>query len=306
MSEKDNYFISSRGILKSCDFHSNTPMSSIRTMIGYNSINSIKHIHTPSIYVTGSAVLYFVQNVLPSINFNFILVSGDCDENIPYDILNEQELNTLLENKYLKHWFSQNMTLKHSKITIIPIGLDYHTLTGLALWGPIASCKQQETTLKEIINKSKPFFERKIKCYSNFHFSMNTRLSYDRRDAIKQIDSNIIDYENKKINRIMTWYNQIQYAFVISPHGGGLDCHRTWEALCLGCIPIVKTSMIDDLYTELPVLIVNEWSDVTYNLLFETSNKYKIKYMNNEFNMKKLSLSYWIEKINIYKLYISK
>ena len=37
------------------------------------------------------------------------------------------------------------------------------------------------------------------------------------------------------------------YAFIVSPHRNGLDCHRTWEALVLGCIPIVKTSPIDDL-----------------------------------------------------------
>ena len=30
--------------------------------------------------------------------------------------------------------------------------------------------------------------------------------------------------------------------FVLSPPGNGIDCHRTWEALFLGAIPIVKRS----------------------------------------------------------------
>ena len=34
-----------------------------------------------------------------------------------------------------------------------------------------------------IYNKS--FRERNIKCYSNFHFSMNTQFGYDRKDALK-------------------------------------------------------------------------------------------------------------------------
>ena len=42
--------------------------------------------------------------------------------------------------------------------------------------------------------------------------------------------------------RLITWNKQKDFAFVLCPHGGGLDCHRNWEALCLGCIPIVKTS----------------------------------------------------------------
>jgi hypothetical protein len=86
---------------------------------------------------------------------------------------------------------------------------------------------------------------------------------------------------------------QCEFAFVLSPHGNGLDCHRTWEALVLGCIPIVKTSKIDKLYEELPVLIVNDWSDISYHLLETTVNDFS----NKKFNYEKLMLSYWINKI---------
>ena len=57
--------------------------------------------------------------------------------------------------------------------------------------------------------------------------------------------------EEKPVSRLITWNKQKDFAFVICPHGGGLDCHRNWEALCLGCIPIVKTSKIDNLYKDL-------------------------------------------------------
>jgi hypothetical protein len=53
------------------------------------------------------------------------------------------------------------------------------------------------------------------------------------------------------------------HAFVASPHGNGLDCHRTWEALALGCIPIVKRSPIDKVFQGLPVWIVGSWKEVT-------------------------------------------
>jgi len=41
-----------------------------------------------------------------------------------------------------------------------------------------------------------------------------------------------------------------------------MDCHRTWEALALGCIPIVKRNPICRLLVDLPVMIVDDWSEV--------------------------------------------
>ena len=104
----------------------------------------------------------------------------------------------------------------------------------------------------------------------------------------------MIYYEPTRIERYESWKNQSEYAFIASPHGNGIDCHRTWEALCLGCIVIVKTSPLDDLYDGLPVLIVGEWSDICENLLLETIEKYK----SMDFNYEKLTLNYWMNKIN--------
>lgn len=301
MNEKDNIYVSSRGILKSCDYYSLKPISSIRYIYNYPNIETIKNIKNPVIYVCGSSILHFINTLLPLINKPFILVSGDCDETMPYDILNKNILNILLNDNRLIHWFSQNMVLNHNKITKMPIGLDYHTLTLRPIWGPIDSCEQQELILISVISKSKFFWEREIKCYGNFHFTMNTKLGYDRKDAYNKINKNLIYYEPSQVKRIITWNNQINYSFVICPHGGGLDCHRNWEALILGCIPIVKTSKIDDLYKDLPVLIVNDWSDINENLLSKTIDNFKIKYNNKEFNMEKLKLKYWVDLINSYK-----
>ena len=55
-----------------------------------------------------------------------------------------------------------------------------------------------------------------------------------------------------------------KYKFILSPPGAGFDCHRTWEALYLGAIPIVKTSSLDPLYKDLPVVI--ELVDTEENL----------------------------------------
>jgi hypothetical protein len=301
MQENDNMYISSRGILKSCDYYSLTPHSSIKRLYNYPDIKVLDTIKTPTIYVCSSAIPHFISVMLPLIKNEFILVSGDCDETIPDEILNGDNLKQLLNNTKLKHWFSQNMTLEHPKITKMPIGLDYHTLQTRPLWGPITKCQDQEKILTMVKSKSTPFWERSSLCYANFHFSMNTKLGYDRKDAYQNIDKKLVYYEENKVSRIITWNKQKEYAFVICPHGGGLDCHRNWEALCLGCIPIVKTSKIDNLYDNLPVLIVDDWKNINTELLENTINKFKVKFQNNEFEIEKLKLKYWTDIIDGYK-----
>jgi hypothetical protein len=79
----------------------------------------------------------------------------------------------------------------------------------------------------------------------------------------------------------------------LSPIGHGLDCHRTWEALILGSIPIVKSSPLDSLYDGLPVLIINDWREISKDLLKDTINKFK----QIDFNYDKITSKYWINKI---------
>jgi hypothetical protein len=83
------------------------------------------------------------------------------------------------------------------------------------------------------------------------------------------------------------------YAFVLSPFGNGMDCHRTWEALLCGCIPIVRSSVFNELFDGLPVLIVDKWANISLSLLVDTVAQFKEKMDKNEFNYDKLRLSYY-------------
>lgn len=296
MNESNNLYISSRGILNSCNYRSNTPVSSIRQMINYCYVYFDKHQRTHTVYVCSTAIPHFITHMLPTISHPFILVSGDCDEIMPYDVLPGDKFDEFINNPLIIHWFCQNMVIKHSKMTCIPIGLDYHTMVNNRVWGDITSAFEQEKQLQLIKHDSLHFSKRTVKCYANFHFLMTTKYGkHDRQDAYDNIDKNLVYYEPEKINRLSTWMTQTKYAFVVSPHGNGYDCHRTWEALILGCIPIVKTSAIDVLYDDLPVLIVADWKDVTMELLHNTIDSYQQKV----FNFNRLTLKYWMDKINM-------
>jgi len=292
MDESNNVYVSSRGILNSCSYHSITPHSSIRQLINYPDVEIINTTSNQTVYVCSSAIPHFVVNILSLIKTPFILVSGDCDETMPYDIMSNEQFDAFINHKLLLHWFCQNIVVRHDKITCMPIGLDYHTMQSNRVWGEITSASGQEAILESVKQNSLHFTNRLIKCYANYHFLLETRYGrYERRDAYDNISKDLVYYEPNKINRLATWIKQVDYAFVISPPGNGYDCHRTWEALILGCIPIVKKSAIDTLYENLPVLIVNDWKDVTAELLHDTVACYK----NKVFNFDKLNLKYWTD-----------
>lgn len=64
------------------------------------------------------------------------------------------------------------------------------------------------------------------------------------------------------------WSLLTRSQFVVSPWGEGPDCHRTWEALAAGAIPIVRAHPgLTDLFAGEPVVVVDDWSELTPSLL---------------------------------------
>jgi hypothetical protein len=138
--------------------------------------------------------------------------------------------------------------------------------------------------------------ERPLKALGTFQHTNSSRfkeINLDRSTAIIEMMGNSnIDYMYKK-DRSNSWSDHGDYSFVISPAGYGLCCYRTWEALILGCIPILKTSPIDSVYDSLPVIIVDEWSDITE----DNMNNWKISIMSKDWNLEKLTSEYWSNRI---------
>ncbi|MBA2306882.1 hypothetical protein H0W26_01975 [Candidatus Dependentiae bacterium] len=100
--------------------------------------------------------------------------------------------------------------------------------------------------------------------------------------------------------------------FVLSPRGIGPDCYTTWEALLVGTIPIVKRgkygvkedarehvrshlynpvirAQLDRLYENLPILVIDEWNEVTEEFL---EQKYK-EISSRHYSIEPLYIEYW-------------
>ena len=168
------YFVNSRGLLKSCNFHSNNPKSSCNNDTGYLFEMLTNMFDGMSIYVCSDLLNFFVNNILHKINKRFVLVSGDSDLCVPVEALKANEIGKLLNSPYLIKWFLQNTQVQYnSKMIQMPIGLDYHTISN----NPGCNWKSenenhlpgaQELILVNIKENSKPFHERISKIYVNF------------------------------------------------------------------------------------------------------------------------------------------
>ena len=265
--------IASRGFLFMCDHHIENPESESKRLP-----TTFPSKDGETIYIHPTAIRKFVDNYLPNLKYKFILLSGDSDTTVPTDIQTEADI--VLNHPLLVKWYSQN-SIPSEKLCQLPIGLYFHVIYSPEIgWHKIKNIEYYENIIKSL--RSNPKIN---KCYSNFHFLINTRYAQDRRDAMLIINPSLVFYEPKKISSVETWKTMSMYKYIISPHGNGLDCHRTWEAIALGCIPIVKTSQLDPLFSGLPVLIVSDWSDVTQELLD--------KFIPNYSEIQKMKLSYW-------------
>jgi hypothetical protein len=296
-TEADCTFVSSRGILKSCTFHSPEPKSSDSYDTRYltDMLNGDKMFDGMSIYVCSDLLSYFVDKVLPYLKNSFVLVSGDSDMTIPNDALNESQIDILLNHELLIRWYAQNSVRQEGKLFQMPIGLDYHTVSEdpnhkWLLPGEKSLPREQEDTLNQIIKESQPFYLRQPKIYVNYTVA-NDRFG-QREESLNKVPKQLIEQNDTFTPRTKNWKLMTQYAFVLSPFGVGMDCHRTWEALCLGCIPIVCAPDFKPLFEGLPVLNVNKWQDINETLLINTIKKFKGK------NLDKTLLKYWVEKIN--------
>ncbi|NBO60346.1 MAG: hypothetical protein EBU82_05160 [Flavobacteriia bacterium] len=64
------------------------------------------------------------------------------------------------------------------------------------------------------------------------------------------------------------WKALLDHKFIVSPEGNGIDCHRHYEALMAGCIPIVEDNpLIKEKYAGCPILYTKNYLDITDSYL---------------------------------------
>lgn len=91
-------------------------------------------------------------------------------------------------------------------------------------------------------------------------------------------------------SRYKEFLNEMRdHKFMICPQGHGLDCHRNWELLYMRRVPVMKDHpYFRRLMSGFPVLFVNDWPEITENMLKGYDYLYKEA---QEMSLKKLDLN---------------
>jgi hypothetical protein len=126
--------------------------------------------------------------------------------------------------------YSVNWIGQETNVIPIPIGLENQGLLSNGV-------------LRDFLTlgaKAKPVNDRKYKILACFSIHTNPKERHEALYHAKQLQDCLI------VEKPITPRNYRQLLlnsqFIISPPGNGIDCHRTWEAMFLGAIPIVKKS----------------------------------------------------------------
>jgi len=144
---------------------------------------------------------------------------------------------------------------------------------------PRLPSQAQEAQLLSLRSTLPPTSERKLAVYANVHLSRFNGYSW-LKGYLKNGRSYVVqrwqDIAVLKGNPMMAWTPARQrreetlqeaggFAFGLSVVGNGLDCYRTWEYLALGMIVVTRRTSLTDsgLFEGLPVVIVEDWSELT-------------------------------------------
>ncbi len=295
----ENYqkLVSSRGILRSCDIFNHEPRSSSPD-IDFGAV----HLAGGSIYCCTDALENFAHRVIDSISIPFVLVSGDADTVVSPQALGMQVFEKIVSHPTLLRWHAQNPVVEHKKLNFLPIGLDYHTmwerpgvLGGVERQSPF----EQERSLLGVRSRSSAAARREPRLYCDWHHSLNRPGRQDspnrraRVECLDRIDKSVCHFEPAFLPRDRGWARQAEFAFVLCPEGNGPDTHRFWEALVLGCVPVVRRNSLSAFLSDLPVLVVDEWQEISAGYLRDSLEFF----CGGKFNYAKLFLEYWRKQI---------
>lgn len=154
-------------------------------------------------------------------------------------------------SKRFKKVHSVNWLGDKTIATPIPIGLEN--------WSLLRNGVPRD--FLELINQGLlPTSKRPIRILSSFSIETN---STERSRAIEFSRSNGDVFQMPAFPSPKKYREMLSNsAFVLSPPGNGADCHRTWEAIYLGAIPIVLKKYWPFSHLGLPVLAVEDWSEI--------------------------------------------
>lgn len=238
--------------------------------------------------------------VIATANVTLVLFDGDS-----YFCAGESQ-DRLRSLDFVSRIFVPN-ACQHPKVTPLPLGLMdniEHPMLNSKYW---TIHGDEAKVAKILLEGAKRQNKMGVYCDMNVENNLGERL--DALELCKRLGKSTRDEYKVNVGTLASkrvyrpWEEYIEelskHRFVISPEGNGFDCHRTWESLMVGSIPVVKyTEGMDDVFDGLPVLLVKSWEEVKEETLDEVWNEVvNTSTKRGVWQFEKLFAPYWIDRI---------
>ena len=144
--------------------------------------------------------------------------------------------------------FSQGWIGEHKSIFAIPSGLEN-------------ACKLRNGVISDYLHEIEKGLEsqRAISVFVSFKEANNLQERKHLKKLFSKIEGSYVP--NEPINPKRYRKALFNSKYVISPPGNGPDCHRTWESIYLGAIPVVLRKFWAFENEGLNVLVVDSWEE---------------------------------------------
>jgi hypothetical protein len=227
------------------------------------------------IFCESDCVLELSEKILSNLTSSVTLVLGNSDQN------HDDRFQYLSSNPFVKRVFAQNLSIEMNGFTPLPIGLEN-------------SWRSHHGNVKDFKRLSNMKRMRKPRIMWTFAIETNTIL---RGKAAQELSTSTVADRFGRTSSKEHRQLLLSYSFVASPPGNGLDTHRTWEAMYLGCVPILLKSYMADYFESLglPVWVVDSYQEI--NPLSEQDLAIKYGGFKQKFNNDAIWFDYWQRQI---------
>lgn len=208
----------------------------------------------------------FQTHWLNRIQVPFNLITGVSSYQVGRDGANPSSYKQILENPFLKNWFSTNPPEEeHEKIHALPIG-----------FAEPSREESEQGMLKRLQKEAIPFQDKKNIIFIPWHNKDTNTIRYQLMEKIKNNLKNSPHEEQMEKQQIEPYLRAMnENKFIICFEGSGNDTHRFYECLLMGSVPIIKESTVKRLFDEydLPAVFIKDWDEVDENFFEDISNR---------------------------------
>jgi hypothetical protein len=199
--------------------------------------------HGYIVFVKTDYLSVFLEKML--IDLPIVLVTGVSD-----DPPTEHAIRAILQNPNIKRWIGVNIPVRHPKLCKVPIGVIEHS--------------------------------RMADAYGNLTTLHASRLAWNEKADTVCVPYHKSTHADRTLASTLPRLPFTEYMraigshkFVVCMRGNGLDTHRVCETLLMGSVPVILHSVLDDMYSQFPCLLVDSFESIDTSTFTWDEDKYQ-------------------------------